>query len=579
MVGGSSMKNQTKSTSKRTIKTQSILEFVLITAIVILLNIMFSGTFFRIDLSKEKRYSLSQSSKKLAERVDAPLYFKVYLEGEFPAGFKRLSRSVKEILDEYRVYSNNNIQYEFIDPFTDADAKKTNDIIQELGGKGLQPTIVQIKKEDEFAQKIIIPGAIAYYKGKEIPVNFLRSQFGQNPEDVINTSIELLEYEVSNLLRKALLDKSKKIAIIEDHGELGRWEMAEAQQMLSEFYEVERLPLSIQVPQKLNEYAGIIIAKPTQEITEFDKFKIDQYIMNGGKVLWLLESQLADMDSLRKENIFVSATYPTKIEDMMFRYGIRINSNIVQDLQSNAIPVLSGMRDGVPQQKLLQWPFYPVVGSIIEHPIVKGIDPVWFQFASTIDTIPVKGIQKTVLLQTSPYSRVLPAPVRVDLNISKLDLQPEMFTRKSNGNFPVAVLLEGNFTSIFQYRYDASKNPEIKFKDHVDGNKMIVISDGEVIRNQFKKSTGEVFPLGYDRYTNEQFGNKKFIQNCIDYLCDDSGIIEVRAKEITLRLLDKGKIKTERNFWIIFNMLVPALLIVMFGVLNQYIRKRKYTQA
>jgi ABC-2 type transport system permease protein len=154
-----------------------------------------------------------------------------------------------------------------------------------------------------------------------------------------------------------------------------------------------------------------------------------------------------------------------------------------------------------------------------------------------------------------------------------------MFTRKSNGNFPVAVLLEGNFTSIFQYRYDASKNPEIKFKDHVDGNKMIVISDGEVIRNQFKKSTGEVFPLGYDRYTNEQFGNKKFIQNCIDYLCDDSGIIEVRAKEITLRLLDKGKIKTERNFWIIFNMLVPALLIVMFGVLNQYIRKRKYTQA
>jgi ABC-2 type transport system permease protein len=233
----------------------------------------------------------------------------------------------------------------------------------------------------------------------------------------------------------------------------------------------------------------------------------------------------------------------------------------------------------VPQQKLLQWPFYPVVGSIIEHPIVKGIDPVWFQFASTIDTIPVKGIQKTVLLQTSPYSRVLPAPVRVDLNISKLDLQPEMFTRKSNGNFPVAVLLEGNFTSIFQYRYDASKNPEIKFKDHVDGNKMIVISDGEVIRNQFKKSTGEVFPLGYDRYTNEQFGNKKFIQNCIDYLCDDSGIIEVRAKEITLRLLDKGKIKTERNFWIIFNMLVPALLIVMFGVLNQYIRKRKYTQA
>ncbi|GAB1449333.1 gliding motility-associated ABC transporter substrate-binding protein GldG [Bacteroidota bacterium] len=570
---------EAKKNTKRSLKFQSLLEFVLVLVLVFLVNILLSGWFFRIDLSKEKRYSLSESSKKLASRISSPLYIKVYLEGEFPAGFRRLGRSVKEILDEYRVYSNNQIQYEFIDPFENADAKKTSDIIEELGSKGLQPTNVQIKKEDEFAQKILIPGAIAYFKSREIPMNFLKSQFGENPEEVINSSIELLEYEVSNMLRKALVEKTRKIAIIEDHGELGRWDMAEAQAMLDEYYKVDRLPLSLQVPEKLNEYAGIIIAKPTKEIPEFDKFKIDQYIMNGGKVIWLVESQLADMDSLRTENLFVSTSYPLHIEDMLFRYGVRINPNIVQDLQSSAIPVLSGMRDGVPQQKLLQWPFYPVAAPLIEHPIVKGIEPVWFQFAAAIDTIPNPQIKKTVLLQTSPYSRVLTAPVRVDLNVSRLDLQPEMFVRKSKGNFPLAVLLEGKFSSIFQYRFDAQRNPEIKFKDHIDNGQMIVISDGDVIRNQVKKSTGEVFPLGYDRYTNEQFGNKKFIQNCVDYLCDDSGIIEVRAKEISLRMLDKAKIKKEKQFWIAINIGLPTLLILLFGFANQQLRKRKYTRA
>jgi len=448
-----------------------------------------------------------------------------------------------------------------------------------LGAKGLQPTNVQVNKDDEFAQKIIIPGALVYYHGKELPINFLKNQFGQNPEEVINSSIELLEYEISNLLRKALLEKSKKIAIIDDHGELGRWEIAEAQAMLGDFYQVERLPLGIQVPEKLNEYAGIIIAKPRFEFPGFDKFKIDQYIMNGGKVLWLLESQHAEMDSLRAGNLFVTTSYPTQLEDMLFRYGIRINNGIVQDLQCNAIPVLSGMRDGVPQQKLLPWPYFPVAAPIIDHPIVKGIDPVWFQFTASIDTLANKQIKKTVLLQSSPYSRIISAPARVDLNVSRLDLQPEMFRRKSNGSFPLAVLLEGSFTSVFEYRFDAQKNPGMAFKNKVDNNKMIVIADGDVIRNQFKKSTGEVFPLGFDRYTNEQFGNKKFIQNCIDYLCDDSGIIEVRAKEITLRLLDKGKIKKEKVFWILLNTCLPLVFILLVGITNQYIRKKKYTQS
>jgi ABC-2 type transport system permease protein len=571
------VKETNKVKKMRSIKSQSILQLLMIIGLVVLLNLVLNPYFFRLDLTKEKRFSLGEASKNLAKKVNQPLYVKVYLEGEFPAGFKRLSRSTKEMLDEFSSYSNGNIQYEFIDPFYQADAKKTEDIIVELGNKGLQPTNVQIKKEDEFAQKIIIPGAIVYYQGKEFPLNLLKNQFGQNPEEVINSSIELLEYEIANTLRKATQGKSKKIAIIEDHGELGGWNLAEAQNMLSQFYEVERLPLSIQVPQRLNDFAGIIIAKPTQEISEFDKFKIDQYIMNGGKVLWLVESQHAEMDSLLKENIFVSTTYPTRIDDMLFKYGIRVNGNIIQDLQCNGIPILSGMKDGVPQQKLLPWPFYPVAPGNEAHPISKGIEPVWFQFASSIDTLNNPDIKKTVLYQSSPYSRILSAPVRVDLNTARLDLQPEMFRRNSKGNFIMGILLEGKFLSNFQYRYDASKTPDLPFKDHIDNNKMIVISDGDVIRNQFKKSTGEVYPLGFDRYTQETFGNKKLIQNCIDYLCDDSGIIEIRSKEITLRLLDKGKVKKERNFWVLINIGLPIALILIFGFINKWIRKRKYT--
>lgn len=553
-----------------------MLRFLLVTGIVVVVNLLLHPFFFRIDLTREHRFSLSDASKKLAQRVDQPMYVKVFLEGEFPAGFKRLSTSTREMLDEFSAYSNGNIQYEFIDPFADADAKKSDAVIRELGEKGLQPTNVQIKKEDEFAQKILIPGALVYYKGKEFAMNLLKQQFGQDPELVINGSIELLEYEIANTLRKALQDKRKKIAFIQDHGELGGWYLAEAKSMLNQYYDVEDLPLNIQVPERLNDFAGIVIARPSAEVPEFDQFKIDQYIMNGGKVLWLVESQHAEMDSLYRENLFVTTTYPTRLDALLFRYGVRVNANVIQDLQCNAIPILSGMKDGVPQQKLLPWPFFPVVPPGGNHPVVKGIEPVWFQFAASIDTLASPDIRKTVLLQSSPYSRILSAPARVDLNTTRLDLQPEMFRRKGKGNFIMGVLLEGKFISNFRYRYDASRTPDLPFKDHIDQNRMIVISDGDVIRNQFKRSTGEVFPLGYDRYTNENFGNKKLIQNCIDYLCDDSGIIEVRGKEISLRLLDKGRIKKERNFWMMINLLVPVGLILTFGGVNRWVRKRKY---
>ena len=560
---------------KRNFKLQSLTELGLVLGLLILLNLILTNYFFRIDLTSEKRYSLSESSKNLAGKVDDVLFVKVYLEGEFPSGFKRLRQSTKEMLDEFSAYTNGKMQYEFIDPFENADAKKANDILQELGEKGLQPTNVQIKKDDESTQKLIVPGAVFYYKGKEYPVNLLKAQFGQGPEEVINESIELMEYEIANVLRKCVETKAKQVAFIDDHGELERWDVADASQELKEFYAVTRIPLAIQTPQSLMKNDALIIAKPSKPFSEYEKFLIDQFVMHGGKILWLLESQIADMDSMGRNAMFMTGSYDLNLDDMLFKWGVRVNPNMVQDLQCNAIPILSTLRNGTPQQKILPWMFFPVAAPPQQNPhiIVKGIDPVFFQFASGIDTTSNKEVKKTILLTSSPYSRSVGAPVKVDLNMARSQPDPTMFTA---GNIPMAVLLEGKFNSLFQYRAGA-RTDALPYKQSIDHGKMIVVSDGDVIRNQRKQSTGEIFPLGYDRYTNQQFGNKRFVLNCIDYLCDDSGIIEVRAKEIKLRLLDKGKLKTERLKWQMVNMIIPIAIMMIFGLVNKMIRKRKYT--
>jgi ABC-2 type transport system permease protein len=555
-------------------KNQSYLQLIIAIVIIILLNAILSNYFFRIDLTKEKRYTLAEPSKKLAAKVKEGILVKVYLEGDFPAGFKRLQKATKEMLDEFKIYSNNNIQYEFIDPLTNTTAKQSNEILQELSDLGLQATNIQLKKEDGFSQKIIVPGAVLYYGDRKIPINLLKSQFGQAPEAVINTSIEQLEYEIANALRKVTQTEVKRLAFLKGNGELEKWNIIDGKAELKQYYEIDDVDLSVIPPNTLFEYTGVIVPKPTLPFSDFDKFKLDQYVMHGGKIIWLVESQLADMDSLRNSPQYYSISYNLGIEDLFYKFGVRINNNIVQDLMCNSIPVLSGMKNGTPEQKLLHWMYFPVVPPTSSHPIVRGVDPIWFQFASSIDTIPSKKIKKTILLASSPYSRVVPAPARVDIELARLEPDENLF--RTGGNKTMAILLEGEFSSSFEFIFDKTKNPELDFKPKVENNKMIIISDGDVIRNQYSQSKGQVFPLGYDRYANQQFGNKRFLLNCVDYLCDDSGIIEVRSKEVTLRLLDKAKIKREKLFWQFINIGLPIILILIFAIANNFYRKRKY---
>lgn len=544
---------------------------------IVLINVLSQQLFFRLDLTKEKRYTLSASSERLASKLNDVLYIKVYLEGEFPAGFKRLRNSTRELLDEYRIVSGGKIEYEFIDPFEGKTTEQINEIVQQLGEKGLYPTNVQIKQDDEMSQKLIVPGATFAYKGKEYPLNLLKNQFGADPEQTINQSLELLEYQISNVLRKCTIEEKKKIAFLTGNGELQGKEVADFARELAEYYELGRINLHDFPVEKLTEFDGMIIAKPDSFFTEYDKFKIDQYIMHGGKVIWLIDALFANMDSTRNSaGEFMTYNYDLNLDDMLFRYGVRINPVLVQDLQSNYIPILNNFPGAPAQTKMLPWLFYPVMGSSSNHPIVKNLDYVWGQFTNTLDTVGARQLNKTVLLHTSLYSRTVSNPARVNINMARLNPNPELFNR---ANMPVAVLLEGGFESVFKYRYKGGNDSSLKalqYKEKTDSNSMIVIADGDIIRNQVSKE-GQVYPLGFDKYSKQTFGNKNFMVNCVDYLCDESGLIEVRMKEIKLRLLDRAKLKSEKLKWQLINMVIPVLLLVLFGGWHAWWRKRKYT--
>jgi ABC-2 type transport system permease protein len=563
-----------KGSSKQKIKAYTALIIGL--AFIAVLNLIGQNFFVRVDLTSEQRFSLSKPSRLLATGLKDVVYFKIYLDGEFPAGFKRLQKATKEILEEYKAYAGSKIEYEFVDPFKNISGKDQQQIIEQLYHKGLTPTNVQIDLDDEHSQKVIVPGALVIYNGKEYPLNLMREQFGSAPEVVLNQSIENLEYAISDVLRKCENTRKLQIGFTSGHGELGKAHLADIAQTLMENYEVERFNLNDLPPAELKKFACLIIAKPDSFFSPYERFKLDQYIMHGGKVLWLVENVIADMDSISKYKEFLTPTSPTELDELLFKYGVRVNYNLLSDLQCNYIPILTQVQNGGKQQKMVPWTFFPVLSSDIKHPIVKNLEPILCQFAGTIDTVGNKDVRKTILLRSGPNCRVLNSPVLLSIENSVVKQQEVGYFTKSN--LPVAVLLEGKFKSFYaNYMIGDSAPKDLNFKAESPESKMIVVADGDIISNQVKESTGEVYPLGYDRYTKMNFGNKKFIQNCIEYLVDGSGLIEVRTKEFQIRLIDRAKVKKEKFKWQIINMVIPVLLILIFAGVNNAIRKQKYS--
>lgn len=612
-------KNKKVISRKKQFKRYSITTFFLSLAIILFLNIISSFVFYRADLTSEKRYSLSDATKTMLRDLDDLVFFRVYLEGDFPAGFRRLRNATKEMLDEFRAYSSH-IQYEFINPTRQEDPAETRKIYELLMEKGLEPTQVYLTEGSGSSTQVIFPGAIVSYQGQELPVQLLNSQMGASSHAVINNSIQAIEYNFAHAIKMLTQRRRQRVAFLEGHGQLSPIETADIFEELSKYYTVRRVSLSYDDPHFqrfvtdnidsrfvttdslealniqfeedmiseyvklqfdwINSFDALVIAQPMSPFNEKDKFIIDQYIMNGGKVLWFIDAVHASMDSLIMNTSTMGFTNRLNIEDQLFKYGVRINNNLIQDLKSSEIPLETGRVGNQPQYSFFPWPFFPIIMPESNHPIVNNLNAIKMEFVSSIDTIAVPNVDKTILLTSSRYSRTLNVPVPIDLNILRRRPDERLFNRPHQ---PVAVLLEGSFESLYKNRLlpssflEAAK--DIDIKENSQPNRMIVVSDGNVIRNQLRRSdTGEIIPLplGYDRWTRQTFGNKDFVMNCINYLLDDSELIYARAKEFHLRLLDSTKVRQNKSMIQAVNFVLPIFLIIVIALILYYIRKRKY---
>ncbi len=561
-----------KAGKKTSSKSAALMRLALLAGILILANLVASFVFTRIDLTGDKRFTISENSKKLVGNLKDVVFVKVYLEGDFPPGFRKLRNSTEEMLDELRNYSNGNLEYEFIDPSANPDEKERNKLYGQLYRKGIQPTTIEEREKEGLSRQYIFPGAIVSYANQEVGVQLLKDQLGAPPEVMLNTSIQNLEFEICNAIRKVTSPKRPRIAFLHGQGELGKEQTADVEQTISASYDIEHVQINQQLG-ALDKYKLVIVAKPDSAFDEKDKFIIDQYVMHGGKVLWFIDQMQVSMDSLQGHGETMAMARDLKIDDMLFRYGVRVNYDLCQDLISSFIPVVTGYVGNQPKQQLMPWYYFPLMTPDSHHPAVTNLNAIKGQFISSIDTVGAEGVRKSVLLTTSQYSKLLPAPVRVSLGIMQFKPDPKMFP---NSFVPMAVMLEGTFTSIFKNRLPAAltSDSSMKFKDTSVPTGMAVIADGDIIRNDIIK--GSPAPLGYDKYTRTTYGNKAFVQNLVDYFCDDSGLMMLRNKEYRLRLLDPAIVEAKALPLKVINTVIPVVFVMLFGVFKFVMRRRRF---
>lgn len=570
-------------------KRNNILQLVYGLIIIVALNIIGQYVYTRLDLTSEKRYSLSPATKELLRELDEYVFFKVYLEGDFPAGFKRLRNETREMLNEFRAYSKY-VEFEFVNPSASEDEQERNDVYQLLMEKGLQPTSVKFDDKGSSSEQLIFPGVIINYLNKESKVELLQNQLGMPPEEVLNNSIENLEFSLANVIRQLTLQKRPRIAFLEGHGELTTKETADIGNELTDSYNVTRVRLNEQLNSLAefqtydstgrvfikNKFDALVIAKPDSLFSEKDKFIIDQFLMRGGKILWLVDPVYATMDSLESNRTTLGFGLDLNLTDMFFKYGVRMNQELLMDLNARPIPVVTSMIGNQPQQEFLPWYYFPVVASIGKHPIVNNMNLVMTTFPGTIDTISSAKVRKTPLLASSDYSRISKAPVLIDLQIMDSPPDPRMFSLPPK---MVAVLVEGQFKSLFANRIppQLANNDSIGFLSESKETAQIFVSDGDIIKSQMHKIKGYPLPLGFDQYTRQTFGNKDFILNALSYLIDENGLISIRNREIKVRLLDRNRMTDQMILIKSLNVALPILIILLLGVVMQWRRKRKFT--
>ena len=592
MVGGS-MENKRKN-----IKRHEISSLIITLIIIVLVNIIGSYVYTRFDLTSEKRYTLSDTSKDILRNLDDYVYFRVYLEGDFPAGFKKLRKETKEMLDEFRAYSKF-IDYEFINPSESDDQAERSETYKILWQSGLNYYTETIQTNNGIQQIMIWPGIIMSYRENEMGIDLLSGESGQSQETVLNNSAQDLEYKLISAIKDISTTNRKTIAFISGHGELDDNEVYDIANTLSKKYNIKKATLNEQLNSLMRRdldrdsnivikpaFDAIVLAKPTQPFSEKDKFILDQYIMYGGKVMWLLDAVSADMDSLKSAESTMGLALNLNLDDQLFKYGVKINRNLLLAYPCAQIGLVTGEGTNL-QSILLPWYYFPLLGAASEHPIVRNLEAVKADFVSSLEpTTSAPEIQKIPLLKTSDYTKVSSAPVYISLDILNERPNASMFPQKG---MTTAFLLNGKFTSLYENRMPASlvDSPEIGFKNQSEHNSMIVIADGDIIRNQLaqldyakknNKRVGQPLPLGYDQYTNNTYGNKQFIENAMSYLLDGEGLISVRSRELKIRLLDMNKVNSSTIKWQLINVVLPSTIMIIFGIVLALIRKHKYNR-
>ena len=574
---------------KADVKRSHLLQLLLGLVTIIFINILGYYFFVRVDLTEEKRYSLSVSTKKLLKEIDEVVFVRCYLDGDMPAEYKALKNETKEMLDQFRAY-NPNIEYEFVDPNGFENRTERDEFYRRLFERGLSPINIKTTKSNTQVQQYIFPYIDIVHKGRTYIAPLLSSKKGVAGEGIIAGSIENLEYNIYSSIRSIVNAKKDKVVFLYGHGELPVENIYDFVSSLSEYYEVD----SITINEKLNsltdriydtvdlskvtienKYKCMIVAKPTSIFSYKDLYIIDQYIMHGGKVLWLLDALNVSMDSLQAQSSTVAISNFTGVDDILFRYGAKVNTNLIMDLQCAKVPIVTGQyQDNMPQMSYYPWNFFPEIHPNSNHIISDKISPVKMEFVSSIDTTASQA-EKTVLLYSSNGTRIMNAPVNVSLNMLKQKQDAKLFNA---GSKPVAMLLEGEFVSAFKNRLTATmeENTQIAFKDFSDTTAMIVVADGDICKNDF--INGQLLPLGYDKYTRQMYGNKEFLVNCVNYLCGDVDLIPLRSREVIMRKLDTAKIERERTFWQVINVVVPVVIILLVGLVLTIFRKKKYSR-
>jgi ABC-2 type transport system permease protein len=546
---------------------------ILLLIVLIAINYLSSLVFKRFDLTQDKRYTLSAASLNVIKEVSSPIVVDVFLIGDdFPSEFKRLQRETKQLLEEFSA-NNSNIIFHFINPLEDEATRDSN--IQQLTQRGLTPMQLSVQENGKNTQEVIFPWALASYKNETVTIPLVKNKIGSSQQELVSNSVQHLEYAFADGFSKLTKPKRRKIAVLKGNGELEDKYLFDFVKKLSEYYFIAPFTLdSVSVNaqksfSQLKTFDLVIAAKPTEAFSEEEKQVLDQFTMNGGKSLWLIDQVAIEKDSLYNElgKTFAIAR-DLNLTDFFFKYGVRVNPLLISTLYS--APITLAIGEGSNSQfQHVQWPYSPLASSTSKHPIVNNLNMVKFDFANPMDTIK-NNIKKTILLESAPLTKLEGTPREISLDLVTEQQDPSLFNK---GNQPLAVLLEGKFTSVYKNRVKPFQL--LNEKNESVPTKMIVIADGDLIKNDVIKNVPQ--ELGFDRWTGKTYGNKEFLMNAVNYLLDDDGLINIRSKEIDVAFLDQEKIASQKTYWQIFNILLPLGLLTILGFAFNYIRKKTFT--